>query len=54
MENAIVVEMDQLTPLTFLPESKPYHDMEDVQFTYSKITWTYNDGNIEYTDDWKA
>ena len=27
MENAIVVEMDQLTPLTFLPESKPYHDI---------------------------
>ena len=40
--------------MTFLPESKPYHDMEDVQLTYSKIKWTYNDGNIEYSDDWKA
>ena len=52
LENAIVVDMKQYTPLTFLPENKPYHDMEAVSFTYSKITWTYNDGNIEYTDDW--
>lgn len=54
MENAIIVTMNKYTPLTFLPENKPYHDMEAVSFTYSKITWTYNDGNIEYVDDWKA
>jgi len=42
------------TPITFLPENKPYADMEEVSFTYSKITWTYNDGNIEYADNWKA
>jgi type VI secretion system secreted protein Hcp len=51
---AIVVGIREYTPETFLPENKPYQDMEDVSFTYSKITWTYNDGNIEYTDDWKA
>lgn len=54
LEDAIVVNMKHNTPLTFLPENKPYRDMETVQFTYSKITWTYNDGNIEYVDDWKA
>lgn len=53
MEDAIVVSMNKYTPLTFLPDNKPYHDMETVSFTYSKITWTYNDGNIEYVDDWK-
>ena len=53
MEEAIVVEMKHHTPTTFLPENKPYQDMETVAFTYSKITWTYNDGNIEYVDDWK-
>jgi type VI secretion system secreted protein Hcp len=53
-EEAIVVNLKEYTPLTFLPEDKPYHDMEEVSFTYSKITWNYNDGNIEYTDDWKA
>jgi type VI secretion system secreted protein Hcp len=54
LEEAIVVEMKEYTPLTFLPDNKPYFDMEAVSFTYSKITWTYNDGNIEYVDDWKA
>lgn len=53
LANAIVVSMKHFTPTTFLPENKPYHDMEQVSFTYSKITWTYNDGNIEYVDDWK-
>jgi type VI secretion system secreted protein Hcp len=54
VEEGTLVDMREYTPLTFLPENKPYHDMEDVSFTYSKITWTYNDGNVEYTDDWKA
>lgn len=53
LEEAIVVTVDKNTPTTFLPENKPYHDMETLAFTYSKITWTYNDGNIEYMDDWK-
>ncbi|MDR2340370.1 MAG: Hcp family type VI secretion system effector [Deltaproteobacteria bacterium] len=54
LEDAIVVNAREYTPETFLPDNKPYSDMEEISFTYSKITWTYNDGNIEYTDDWKA
>ena len=54
MTDAVIVAMEEFTPLTFLAENKPYHDMEEVSFTYSKITWTYNDGNIEYADDWKG
>lgn len=54
MEEAIVVDMREYTTLTFLPENKPYMDMEEVSFTYSKITWTYTDGNIEYTDSWSG
>lgn len=54
LEDAIIVSLREYTPITFLPENKPYTDMEDVSMTYSKITWTYNDGNIEYVDDWKA
>ena len=52
MEEAIVVDMREFTPMTFVPENKPFMDMEEVSFTYSKITWTYTDGNIEYTDSW--
>ncbi|MDR2405100.1 MAG: Hcp family type VI secretion system effector [Deltaproteobacteria bacterium] len=54
LDQAIVVNIREYSPLSILPESKPYPDLEDVSFTYSKITWTYNDGNIEYTDDWQA
>ena len=54
LEDAIIVNIKEYTPLTFLPDNKPYHDMEDVSFTYSKITWSYVDGNVEFTDDWKA
>ena len=53
LAEATVVNMNQFTPLTFLPENKPYKNMEKISFSYSKITWTYNDGNIEFTDDWK-
>jgi type VI secretion system secreted protein Hcp len=54
LEEGIIVSVKEYTPLTFLPDNKPYHDMEEISFSYSKITWTYNDGNIEFTDDWKA
>ncbi|GHU11779.1 MAG: type VI secretion system tube protein Hcp [Zoogloeaceae bacterium] len=54
LEEAIIVNAREFTPLTFLPDNKPYHDHEEISFTYSKITWTYNDGNIEFVDDWKA
>ncbi|MDR1922208.1 MAG: type VI secretion system tube protein Hcp [Candidatus Adiutrix sp.] len=54
LEEAIIVTLREFTPLTFLPENKAYSDVEEVALTYSKITWTYNDGNIEYVDSWKA
>jgi type VI secretion system secreted protein Hcp len=54
LAQAIIVNMREYTPMTFLPDNKPYHDMEEVHFTYSKITWTYTDGNIEYTDSWQG
>ena len=53
LESAIIVKMTRDTPYTFLPENKPFHDMESVSFTYAKITWTYNDGNIEFVDSWQ-
>jgi len=53
LNQAIVVGVRDYKPVTFDPNNKPYQDMEEVSFTYSKITWTYNDGNIEFTDSWK-
>jgi type VI secretion system secreted protein Hcp len=28
--------------------------MEDIQFTYQKIEWTWNDGGITAGDDWES
>jgi type VI secretion system secreted protein Hcp len=54
LENAIVVATRTYKPLTFLEENKPYHDMEEVSFTYEKITWSHKKANKESVDDWKA
>ncbi|WP_299009863.1 type VI secretion system tube protein TssD [uncultured Shewanella sp.] len=54
LEEAIIVDMQHFTPETFLTESKPYTDMEKVSLTYSKMTQTYSDGNIEATDSWSG
>ena len=54
LDEAIIVNRSGMTPMTFLEENKSYHDMEEVAFTYSVITETYSDGNIEFTDSWKG
>jgi len=54
LTNAIIVSLRQYKPLTFLEENKPYHDMEEVSFTYEKITWSHKIANKEAEDDWKA
>ncbi|RWX51568.1 type VI secretion system secreted protein Hcp [Candidatus Electrothrix marina] len=54
LTNAVIVTMQEHTPMTFLPENKPYHDMEVVWFSYEKIVWTYNPDGIESEDDWKS
>ncbi len=47
----VVTGMREYTPPTFLPENKPYHDMEEVSFSYFKITWTNEAGHVEYAFD---
>lgn len=52
LSNAIIVEMREYTPTTFLEKHKPYHDMEEVSFSYEKIVWTYEPDGVESEDDW--
>ena len=47
----IVTGMREYTPPTFLPENKPYHDMEEVSFSYNNIAWTNTAGNVEYHNE---
>lgn len=57
LEDAIVVSIREYTPLTFLKDNEPYHDMEEVMFSYGKITWTCLDEKgstlAQTDDDWK-
>ncbi len=53
LENAIVVSINHYKPMTFVEENKPYHDMEEVSFTYEKITWSHKVANKEAIDNWK-
>lgn len=54
IENGIVVEVKPYYPMAFLKENEPYRHMEEVSFTYSKITWTHHAEGTESEDDWLA
>lgn len=47
LQQCIVCNMREYTPPTFLPENKPYHDMEEVSFSYGRITWIHTIGHVE-------
>jgi len=53
LENAIIVQVENYYPLTFLEENKPYLHMEKVSFTYSKISWSHETASKTAEDDWK-
>lgn len=54
LDNAILVSTELETPTTFLEENRPYHDMEKLSFTYSKIIHTFEPKGIEADDDWNT
>lgn len=54
LEGAIIVRSQLYTKETFLEENKPYHNMEEVHFSYRKITHVYVPDGIEAEDDWSA
>jgi type VI secretion system secreted protein Hcp len=53
LENAIVVQIDHIKHNVQDPSLKQFHDMEDVYFTYEKITWSHKVANKEASHDWK-
>lgn len=54
LTNAIIVDIKQDKPMVFLPENKPYKDMVELQFTYSKIEWTQEVAGVTAEDDWQT
>ena len=52
LENAIVVQVKPYMPNCLDPETESYQHMEQVAFTYEKITWTWEPDGIEAEDSW--
>ncbi|AOJ73472.1 MULTISPECIES: Hcp family type VI secretion system effector [Burkholderia] len=54
LENAILTSIRSWTPNCLVLDNKQLGHMEDVSFTYEKITWTYVPDGIEAEDSWRA
>ncbi|WP_323117726.1 Hcp family type VI secretion system effector [Burkholderia alba] len=54
LENAILTSIRSWTPNCLEIDNKQLGHMEDVSFTYEKITWTYVPDGIEAEDSWLA
>jgi type VI secretion system secreted protein Hcp len=52
LANARVASIRSYMPDVDNPANENYKHMEEVSFRYEKITWTFKDGNVEYTDSW--
>ncbi|MDM8555559.1 Hcp family type VI secretion system effector [Desulfococcaceae bacterium HSG7] len=52
--DSIIVDVHTYFPLTFLEKNKPFLHMEEVSFTYSKITWEHIVKSVSSDDDWKV
>ncbi|MFH1860227.1 MAG: type VI secretion system tube protein TssD [bacterium] len=52
MENARIVAIKPWMPDVDNKEKETYKHREDIEFRYEKITWTYVDGNVEFSDSW--
>ncbi|APG19802.1 type VI secretion protein [Kosakonia radicincitans] len=54
LERAIVTYIRDYTPMCLLPENEKMGHMEEVAFTYEKITWTFTPTGVEAEDSWLA
>lgn len=54
LEEAKISDMQSFMPNTKDPTKEQFTHMEKVSILYGKITWLYQDGNVEYTDSWTA
>ena len=52
LEGAIIVSIKAWMPNVLEKEKESYGHMEDVSFTYSKITWTWEIDGVEAQDAW--
>lgn len=54
LSNAIMTNIRSWTPNCLTPSNQQIGHMEDVSFTYEKISWTFEPDGIEAEDSWLA
>ncbi len=54
LEDAMIVDIRGHSPNAQDPETAHFTHMEDVEFTYRKITWTHEVAGTSGDDDWRA
>lgn len=54
LEDAIIVDIKAYMPNCQDPGQAHFTHLEDVSFTYRKITWTHEVGGTSGSDDWRA
>jgi len=54
LENAIITSLRSWTPNCLVPTNGRLGHMEDISFSYEKITWVYELDGIESEDNWLA
>jgi type VI secretion system secreted protein Hcp len=54
LEDAIITNIDARMPNCQDPGLAHFTHLEDISFSYRKITWTHTIGGTEEFDDWRA
>lgn len=54
LEEAKISDIETFMPPTKDPQKEQFGHHERVSILYSKMTWLFQEGNIEYTDSWTA
>jgi type VI secretion system secreted protein Hcp len=52
LSNSRITAVRPYMPDVDNPSNENYKHMEEVAFRYEKITWTFVDGNVEFSDSW--
>ncbi|MGS0630301.1 type VI secretion system tube protein Hcp, partial [Photorhabdus asymbiotica] len=52
LDNVKVVKVAPLMHDIKDPAKEKHNHLEQIEFRYEKITWTYKDGNIIHSDAW--
>ena len=54
LSNAVITSIRHVMLNNRNPELQRYPAHEEIALAYQKITWTWTDGGITYSDDWSA